>query len=202
MPRRDDDDDPVAEVTRAYDKALALIAEPDIVATEGAAPGFHSSPPWNAAAANAVMDIHAAARRGEAALRELVAGANGRDPRGGSDANTHAALAAITALAEAAPPGDVDRVMGELRLVADDAAALPAIDEADRWEPLPRQPGQQPYRCPYCHTPSLRFLRGKMIVACRRPMCKDTDGNRPAGRIDRPPRSAEPSLLWNDGLVT
>jgi hypothetical protein len=197
MPRGDSDATRAArDAARAYAQALGLTGQPDVIPEPGRADGFHSSPPWNAAAANVATGIHRAARRIEAGLR-------GRDTRGGSDRNTIAALESISRLAEAAPPGDVDAAVEQLRDLADAGAALPAVDEADAWRPLPRQPGQPPPRCPYCRSYSLRWLRGKLLVACRKPSCRDGDGNRPVAAVDRSTMlDGAPALAWSDGLVT
>jgi hypothetical protein len=195
-------DEVTDSVARAYLIAEQLIARPDIIPQAGGgSSGFESSPPWNAAAANAHMGIHAAARRAEDELLDLVGGQP--SGRGGSDGNTLRALEAVVRLANGVGQDLADEILADLARLADDAATLPAWDEADRWVPLPRAPGQLPPGCPYCKDRSLRFIRGKLLIACCRPGCKDGDGNRPAARVDRSPvDKTTPAMLWNDGLVT
>lgn len=190
------------QAARAYQIAKQLTGRPDVIPVNGGGQsGFHSSPPWNAAAANVVTGIHAAARRAE---DELLAEVGGQPSgRGGSDGNTFQALRAIVRLAHGVDQDRAAEILADLGRLTDDAATLPAVDEQDRWVPLPREPGQLPPRCPYCHDTSLRFIRGKLLVACCRPGCRDTDGNRPAARVDRSPADkVTPAMLWADGLVT
>ncbi|HLV74900.1 hypothetical protein FHX41_1235 [Actinomadura hallensis] len=124
-----------------------------------------------------LLDIHAGARELEADLKYRVAG-RAPEPRGGSDVNTRAALKSIVRLAEAL---DEEQVKAAARIVgrwATTARRLRDVDEAERWEPLPRRPGALPPPCDYCETYSLRWNRRSGEVRCCNPECLDADGRR------------------------
>lgn len=158
-----------------------------------------SPPPWHADAAAVLLDIHEGARRLEASLRRAVSGRLG-DRRGGSDHNTRAALKSCVRLAEAI--ADEDAVRAAARIVArwvTSARQLRDIDQADRWEPLPRQPGMLPPACDYCRTYSLRWNRRSGEVRCCNPDCRDEDGRRPVARMEIGRYSGQAALVWRDG---
>jgi hypothetical protein len=185
-----------ADLRRLLPAAAAVLAEPDAdgTASRGGVPG--TRPPWNAAAASALLDAHEGVRRLEASMRRDVTGHTG-PKRGGSDANTIAAIKAIEALAHA---------------VGDDAAAdagrilerwsrrireLPAVDESQPWR---KMPGVQ---CPYCGFPMLWVQARAGRVACLRGgACLDGDGRHPIGRLDVSRLTGDPLIQWADGLVT
>ncbi len=132
-----------------------------------------SRPPWNPAAENLWFDIHALPRRAEADFRLAVTG-TAAAPRGGSDRNTLAALAAAVRLAEALPPCPppvwVTDASGKRKrlpcpCLRCDAARqlarclhavlqLPAIDEEQPWREIP---GPCPRCCQRCARPMLRY---------------------------------------------
>jgi hypothetical protein len=142
------------------------------------------------------MDAHEGVRRLEASMRRDVTGRTG-PRRGGSDANTDAAIKAIEALAHG---------------VGDDAAAdagrilerwsrrireLPAVDESQPWRKMPG------VACPYCDFPMLWVQARAGRVACLRGgACLDSDGRPPTGRLDVSRLTGDPLIMWNDGLVT
>lgn len=157
-----------------------------------------SPPPWNAEAAAVLLDIHEGARRLEAALRQAVTGRLG-ERRGASDANTRAALRSIVRLVEGL---DEDAARDAARTVArwvTAARQLRDIDEADRWEPLPRQPGMLPPACDYCRAYSLRWNRRSGEVRCCTPDCRDEDGQRPVARMEIGRFTGQAALVWRDG---
>jgi hypothetical protein len=187
-----------------------------------------SPAPWHAEAAGVLMDIHAGARELEDNLRAVLgftrahagrteihprrgpsgehgpfrpvrvpAGAAGH--RGDSAANTTRALRAIPDLAAAA--GD-PQATAATRLVerwCRGARQVGDIDEAERWEPLPRVAGRPPARCPYCSTFGLRMRPRSGEVRCTNPACTDPDGNRPRARVVVGPISHEGVLEFRDG---
>lgn len=173
-------------------EAAALIAEADADGIAGSGqPG--SRPPWNSAAAAAVMDAHEGVRRLEASLRQAVAGHPG-PRRGGSDANTMDALRAIEALghgvsadAEAEAARIIDRLSRAIR-------ELPAVDEAERAQKITAP-------CPYCQFPMVRvFPRSGRVTCLRIGVCLDSDGRHPVGTMEVGLAGAQ--VRWNDGLVT
>ena len=174
--------------------AAALIAQADADGAAGSGqPG--SSPPWNSAAAAAVMDAHEGVRRLEASLRLAVAGHPG-PKRGGSDANTMAALKAIEHLgygvsmdAAADAAHFLDRWSRAIR-------ELPAVDEAEPWRHVPAA-------CPYCGFGMLRVApRSGMVTCLRYGACTDSDGRHPSGRMDVSRLTGDPVIQWQDGLVS
>ena len=131
-----------------------LLAEPS--STQNAAVGMSPRPadtpePWDAPAGRALMDAHEGARRLEAVLKYMVAGHPGRR-RGGSTLNTHIALDAIPRLAAGLPGNAGANAVRYLEHLIDEARAVAAIDEAERWRPVPSR------ACPYCRCYFLKVL--------------------------------------------
>jgi hypothetical protein len=172
-------------------------------------------PPWNAAAAYAYTDGAEIARRLETSLLNQTAGPRPRPRRGGSDANTRAALEAIVRLSVALSPADAGRVTRILLRTAAETQALPAVDEVTRWVQIRATPGQRPPVCPYCGTFSLRLAENGFVVMCfgwqpsttgedgqrvRRP-CTDREGRRPVARLELSRINGDPVLVFADGLV-
>ena len=168
-----------------YPRLAAETPDPDCSAF--AAPGVTARPPaapvpGNAAVIYAKTGIDAAARDLE---HILLYNAGSRRPgpvRGGSDANTLAALEAIGGLICRADDDLYRMAVAELEQRLDEARKVPAIDEAERWRPVPQRP------CPSCGCFFLRVL-------------EDAAGQ-PSGRVecfghteDGPCRAAWPGLL-------
>jgi hypothetical protein len=131
-----------------------LLAEPS--STQNAAAGMSPRPadtpePWDAPVGRALMDSHEGVRRLEAVLKYMVAGHPGLR-RGGSPGNTAAALAAIPRLAAGLPEDAGASSARYLEHLINGARAVQAIDEAERWRPVPSRP------CPYCRCFFLRVL--------------------------------------------
>jgi hypothetical protein len=129
-----------------------LVAEPS--STQNAAVGMSPRPadtpePWDASAGRALMDGHEGVRRLEATLRYVLNGHPGAR-RGGSAGNTGEALKAIPRLAAGLSADDEDAAVRALNRWIGAAQAVAAIDEAERWRPLPQRP------CPYCRCYFLR----------------------------------------------
>jgi len=142
-----------------------LVAEPS--AAQNAAVGMSPRPadtpePWDATVGRALMDGHEGVRRLEAVLRYTLNGHPGMR-RGGSSRNTIAALTAIPKLAAGLDEDVEDATIRMLTRWIIAAQAVAAIDEAERWRPVPSR------ACPYCRCYFLRVL-------------EDARGQ-PAGRI-------------------
>jgi hypothetical protein len=157
--------------------------------------------PWNAPAGRALMDAHEGTRRLEAVLRYTLNGHPGQR-RGGSAGNTRAALDAIPRLAAGL---DEDAEAAAARIVeqwADEARAVPGIDEAQRWRYVRGR------YCPYCRCAALQVLldaagRPTSHVECHSHpsvRCADENGRRPAADMGTDDRGV-PCLRWNDGRV-
>jgi hypothetical protein len=131
-----------------------LLAEPS--STQNAAVGMSPRPadtpePWDASVGRALMDAHEGTRRLEAVLKYMVAGHPGAR-RGGSPGNTTAALAAIPKLAAGLPDNVEASSVRYLERLINEARAVQAIDEAERWRPVPSR------ACPYCRCYFLKVL--------------------------------------------
>lgn len=174
-----------------------LVAEPS---GDGPAPSMRgrlaeTPEPWNAAAGRALMDGHEGARRLEAALRYALNGHPGVR-RGSSAANTAAALAMIPKLAAGLDPDAEAAAVQILDRWINAARCVPAIDEADRWRPVPRR------ACPRCGCYALRVAldaRGQPTtqVACFGHLADGTPcrGTATMGTD----RTGWPVLAWADG---
>jgi hypothetical protein len=131
-----------------------LVAEPS--STQNAAAGMSPRPadtpePWDATVGRALMDGHEGVRRLEAVLRYTLNGHPG-PRRGGSTGNTMAALDAIPKLAAGLDEDAEDATIRVLSRWIGAAQAVAAIDEAERWRPVPSR------ACPYCRCFFLRVL--------------------------------------------
>lgn len=194
------DVDHLARPGGILDRLEALLPEQ---ATDPAGEPSHrkvtgSPAPWHAEAAAVLLDITEGSRRLEASLRRDVSGRLG-ERRGSSVENTRSALRSIVRLCEAL---DDDAVKDAARIVGrwiTTARQLRDIDEADRWEPLPRRPGTLPPPCDYCATYSLRRNRRSGEVRCVNGDCRDGDGHRPVARMEIGRFTGTAALVWRDG---
>lgn len=160
-----------------------------------------SSPSWHSQAAYLVLELRQLARGSELGLRLRVSGS--QQVRGGSDRNTTLALQAL--------PDLVAGVRGE----EDEEWAWQVWHQLDHWccraqlvlgevEPLtrlPRLPGQEEARCPWCRCRTLRYQRQAGLVRCVNPSCEDDTQQRPLARVELGRLSGEPLLVWRDGAV-
>jgi len=196
----------------AYVRAEACIAtrdtdQPQMIS--GSSPAG-TAPPWNPQAANAALDIHEGARRLEASLHTQIT-RRPRRRRGGSEANTAAAIRGVGDLGASLPGHvpclhsprhtrcccDACRACQIINRWVNQALLLPAIDEGWRWSPMPGDPP-----CPYCSCLTLRVAERLYVIACHNSDCKDSDGNTPTARLGPAPHTQQAAVLWNDGLVT
>jgi hypothetical protein len=183
-----------ADLARWLPAATVLTRHPDTGGSTGSGqPG--SRPPWNTAAANAVTDAAEGVRRLEASLRRDVTGRPGRR-RGGSDANTAAALKAIENLGRAVGVDDADAAARCVQRWTRAIQQLPAVDEAEPWRRVPAA-------CPYCGFSMLRVQARSGRIACLRGggACTDGDGRPPVGQLDVSQLTGDPLIRWADGLV-
>jgi hypothetical protein len=187
--------DAATALHHAITTAEQLITKPDTTPAGAIGEAAGSAPPWNAAAANAALGAHQLARRLEASLRFAVTGHCG-PRRGGSDANTAAAIAAITRLAEAVSD---DSAALAARLMDQATAAvdrLPAVDTAQVWRRVAAP-------CPYCGFGMLRYAPRPGVVTCLRfGVCFDSDGRHPQGQLGVNGVTGDGLVAWSDGLVT
>ena len=155
--------DPADLVQEACDLLAALLprlaAETAEPSAEGPAPGMHARAaaapvPGNPPAFFARTGIDATARQLEGILL-YAAGARRPGPlsaRGGGDGGTLKALKAITRLIARADDDLYRMVITELEQRLGEAQQVRAIDEAERWRPVPSRP------CPHCRCYFLKVL--------------------------------------------
>lgn len=187
--------DACAELAALLPAAAVLIAEPDADGSAGSRPAPSSRPPWNSAAASAVTGAAEGVRRLEASMRRDITGRTG-PRRGGSAANTMAALGAIASLGHGVSEEDARHAAAIIGRWTREIRELPAIDEAEPWRRMPGAP------CPYCSFPMLWIQARAGRVACLRGgACLDSDGRPPVGRLDVSPITGDAHVWWNDGLV-
>lgn len=157
----------------------------------------HSPAPWNESAGICRMDLHALARKIEREWR-AAAGAT-RLRRGGSDANTRAALLALPGLSHAAGVGEesVARSLRDLARWVRQARVI--LGDLERPRRLPAPPGEAEKECPWCHCRTLRMWPMRGIVCCVNPHCM-IDGRRAVARLEYS-AVAGMTLVWQDGSV-
>ena len=197
----------VALRTRLRDTAAdALILNgrlETVIAVKSAAPssgGFHgkvdhSQPPWNAAAADAILDLHAWSREAEA-LSRIHLSLPVRQ-RGFSSQNTARALQSMLRLAE----GLADS------LVRDNASwlgrwsnrASTVLGETESARRLPRMMGEPARPCPWCRKDTLRQLALAGTISCIDVTCRDEIGRRPKAQLEY--LDGEWVLRWQDGIL-
>jgi hypothetical protein len=153
-----------------------------------------SPAPWHAEAGFTLYTIAEQARRLEASLRLEVAGHPG-PRRGGSDANTVAALHAITELVHAVPEASARQASLIVSRWVRSARQVSGIDLEDR-------PRGLPIVCPYCSTFGLRVLPHSTDIWCINRACTDRDGRQPRGRLDRSDLTGDAVIMWQDGRIT
>lgn len=155
----------------------------------------HSPPPWNAAAANAITDLHSWARETEALMRLRLGFPSRR--RGGSSKNTYIALKAICSLAEGSPDDAVREAVRWLNSWCTKASVV--LGETESARRLPSVPGQPPSVCPWCRQGTLRQLALAGTIMCIDSSCRDEEGRRPKAQLEY--FNDEWSLRWQDGIL-
>lgn len=156
----------------------------------------HSQPPWNAAAADAIMDLHAWSRATERVMKRNLGFSERR--RGNSSVNTTKALESITRLAEGSDDGSVRDVTGWLERWCRRASQV--LGEAEAAKRLPRMEGQRAMDCPFCRQDTLRQLALAGTIFCIDVSCKDEEGRRPKARLEY--FQGDFILRWQDGVIS
>lgn len=186
--------DACAELAALLPAAAVLIAEPDADGSAGSRPAPSSRPPWNSAAASAVTGAAEGVRRLEASMRRDVTGHTG-PRRGGSAANTMAALGAIASLGHGVSEEDARHAAAIIGRWTREIRELPAIDEAEQWTRV------RGAICPYCGFAMLQLARRSGRVTCLRyGACTDGDGSHPAGLVQQSV-TGDPIIAWSDGYI-
>jgi len=157
----------------------------------------HGPPPWNAGAANAIMDLHAGVRDVEACLR--ISLKLPKRFRGGSSDNTRAALENVVRLAEGADDHIV--AVSTRWLGGWCRKASVALGEAETPRRLPRIEGQKEAVCPFCECHTLRMLPLYGSIKCISPDCKDDEGRKPSAKLEYSEHVGDWLLRWQDGIA-
>ena len=170
------------------------------VKTRGNSSGFHgkidfSQPPWNAAVASAIMDLHAQSRDMEACLR--ISLQLPKRPRGGSGNNTRIALENVLRLSEGATDGSVKDNTRSLDSWSRRASV--ALNEREVPRRLPRIEGQKEPSCPWCKNHTLRMLPLYGTIRCMNPECRDEQDRKPIAKLEY--FEAEFVLRWQDDII-
>ncbi|MEU8278212.1 hypothetical protein ACFYOK_37405 [Microbispora bryophytorum] len=214
----------VGELRPLIEQLQELLPEPVEDATKGSSQSHKvtgSPAPWHQEAGPLLLTIHDGVRDLEADLRYHVTGhtrlrvqyetvghragrtvrrvLKGEAPRGGSDANTAAALDAITRLVHGVPDDIARRARAQLDSWVRQAREVRDIGEAEKWIPIHVPKGALPPACPYCKTFSLRIAQESGRVRCFNARCRDEKGERPRGRIDKNRLDGSAMLVWSDG---
>ncbi|WP_214327866.1 hypothetical protein [Nonomuraea sediminis] len=194
----------VDELMPLLEKLYDLLPEPMGDPTAGTTShrkAIGSPAPWHAEAGPTLYTISEEARRLEASLRLEVTGRPGRR-RGGSDANTVAALHAITDLVHAVPDEHARQAAHIVARWVRQARQVGDVGLEERPRRVPTPPGELPPLCPYCGTWSLRVLPGDGKIWCINGECEDRDGRRPRGHLDRSDVTGDGMISWADGRIT
>ena len=155
--------DPADLVREACDLLAGLMPRMRLEAVrtpaEGAAPGMTGRPaaaplPGNPPAFFAYTSISSSARWAEELLLYAVGASRRDERRGGSDANTIRVLTEVIPKLAAGLDGDeaYGMVLRELDQRVNEAQKVRAIDEAERWRPVPSR------ACPRCGCYFLKVL--------------------------------------------
>ncbi|MEU4578962.1 hypothetical protein [Nonomuraea sp. NPDC023979] len=194
----------VDEIKALLPRLTELLPDPVADATRGSTQHHKvtgSPAPWHPEAGPMLLTIHAGVRELEDDLRYHVTGHTGAG-RGGSDGNTAAALDSIVRLAHGVDD-DMAREAGRrMNRWIEQARQIRDIGESEKWIPIHVPRGQLPPVCLYCKTFSLRVAQESGRVACVNPRCKDENGDRPRGRIERNRVDGTPMLVWADGRTS
>jgi hypothetical protein len=149
---------------------------------------------WNTPVAMLIFTIHAGVRELDADLTYAVA--HVIRPRGGAHKVTLILLERLPSLAAGADQHIAHRTARQVENWCGQARTV--LGEAERWQRLPRQPGEPEPGCPWCKMHTLRYKSFTGVVRCINPACKDSDGNSPQGRLEIGAVSGEPQLAWAD----
>lgn len=187
----------VSEAGNRLVRLEPLLAEPEGSGPSTGTIGRHapeSSEPWAKQAADAYFGIYFGAREAARAMRG-AAGIHRSVHTCGQEA-----LDIVRSQACSAQPFILRGVTRLLEKLVRQADAVPSIDEAELWEPLPRVAGRE-IVCPYCETYGLRMLKRKGEVRCFFPGCRDGDGSPTRARMEPGRMTGEERLIFGDGTM-
>lgn len=152
-----------------------------------------STIPWHGSAASAIHDFYAEIRRLEVNMRAAVTGIRGIR-RGGSDGNTRMALQSIVNFSHSV---DDQIVLGVLGYVDSWVRRAQAVFNPDLGlHRVPREPGEEELRCPWCSYQTMRWQPATGIIVCINPECVNGDGVRPRWRADYQVAGDDLQFVW------
>lgn len=193
----------VADLKQLLPRLAELLPEPVGDPTRGTTSHNRitgSPAPWHPEAGPVLLTIHAGVRELEQDLRYATAGRTGAE-RGGSDANTTAALDSIVRLAHGVDDDTARDARSRLDRWIEQARQIRDIGESERWIPIRVSKGLPP-ECVYCDAYSLRVAQQSGRVACVNPKCFDENGQRPRAHIEKNKVDGSAMLVWADGRTT
>ena len=135
-----------------------------------------STIPWHGAAADLITSFYVEVRRLEVNLAAEITGIRGVR-RGGSDANTRKALQSIVNFSYTADDQTVRGVLGYIDRWIRRAEAVFNPDQG--LHRIPREPGEQDMRCPWCEYQTMRWQPSTGIIVCVNPECRTDEDIRP-----------------------
>ena len=151
--------------------------------------------PWHGSAAGLVLDFYAEVRRLEINLKAEATGIRGVR-RGGSDGNTRMALQSVVNLSFAV---DDQMVIGILGYVEGWVRQATVVFDPDLGlHRLPRTPGEDEMRCPWCEFQTMRWQPATGIIVCVNPECRNGDGERPRWQADYEIVGDDMRFTWNE----
>lgn len=155
-----------------------------------------STIPWHGAAADLIHQYYAEVRRLEVNLAAEVTGIRGKR-RGGSDGNTKKAVEALSRLVYA-PSVDDQMVLGILGFFDSWARHAEAVFNPDQGlHRIPRSPGEEDMRCPWCDYQTMRWQPATGIMVCVNPECHDGEGSRPRWQASYEIVGDEMQFTWD-----
>jgi hypothetical protein len=135
-----------------------------------------STIPWHGQAAGLIHEFYSEVRRLEVNLKASITGVRGVR-RGGSDGNTRMALYAISNFS---PSVDDQILIGVLGYIEGWCRKAEAVFNPDLGlHRIPREPGEQELRCPWCEYQTMRWQPATGIIVCVNPECTNDEGVRP-----------------------
>lgn len=135
-----------------------------------------STIPWHGTAADLIHSFYAEVRRLEVNLKAELTGIRGVR-RGGSDGNTRMALQSIINFSHTS---DDQIVLGVLGFFDRWIRQAEAVFNPERGlHRLPRSPGEEEARCPWCEYQTMRWQPATGILVCIYPECRTVEGVRP-----------------------
>jgi len=152
-----------------------------------------STIPWHGSAAGLIGDFYAEVRRLEINMASLISGVRPKR-RGGSDGNT---LMAVRTIVNYSHSVDDQAVLGVIGFFDSWIRKAQAVFNPDMGlHRIPREPGSEELRCPWCEYQTMRWQPGTGIIVCINPECRNDTGVRPRWQADYQVVGDELQFTW------